>query len=93
MVTDIKNSKADLENYSKNLEKKVGERTVDLHEKIKQLRENESATLNIMEDLQRTHELLQVANRDLERKVQDRTAEISSLLKQKMNSLTSLVMT
>ena len=83
MRKSLKKSKNELLETLKNLDKNVDNRTMELNEKIKQLRDNEAATLNIMEDLQRTHEVLQVVNSELERKVDDRTAEISSLLKQK----------
>jgi len=54
MSVDLKTSKVEIEKYSRDLEGLVTERTKELDGKIKDLEENELATLNIMEDLQET---------------------------------------
>jgi len=58
MVKDLKKSKAELEKYSKNLEKDVAYRTKELNEKLKEIEDTKTATLNMMEDLQEANEEL-----------------------------------
>ncbi|MFH1654869.1 MAG: ATP-binding protein [Pseudomonadota bacterium] len=86
LIADLENSKSQLEDFSKNLELKVEERTGDL---VK----SQKATINIMEDMQESHEELKKFNielnnakqkiesfsKDLETKVKERTFELSVL--------------
>lgn len=86
LITKQKKSEEKLEDFAKNLEKKVSERTKDLAE-------SQSATLNLLEDAQEAREKLGKSNlalettkvdlenfsSRLEKKVQERTAELSVL--------------
>ena len=76
MSTDLKVSRDNLEEYSKNLEKLVTERTRELEEKTNRLEQ-------INKDLMTAREELNVLNKNLERRVQERTQEVEKLLKQK----------
>ena len=76
MSVDLKKSRDSLEDYSKNLENKVEERTRELEEKTIHLEKT-----NI--ELQKAREELDLLNKNLEKRVKDRTAEVESLLKQK----------
>ncbi|DAC72588.1 MAG TPA: hypothetical protein DSN98_04440 [Thermoplasmata archaeon] len=76
MSADLKVSRDHLEEYSKNLEKLVTERTRELEEKTKRLEQ-------INSDLTVAREQLNILNKDLEKRVTERTAEVEKLLKQK----------
>ncbi len=76
MSTDLKISRDHLEEYSKNLEKLVAERTKELEEKTRRLEQ-------INQDLIVAREELSVLNKNLEGRVQERTGEVEKLLKQK----------
>jgi signal transduction histidine kinase len=54
LSTDLKKSQEKLQGYSRNLEKKVSERTKQLDKKIKESEETRIATLNILEDVEET---------------------------------------
>ena len=56
MIQDLEKTRGKLIEAQKTLEKKVKERTSELDEKVVELRESEIATLNILEDLQKTLE-------------------------------------
>ena len=66
MRQHLKQSREDLLESQKNLEKKVDERTLELNEKIIKLGESETATLNIMEDLQQTIDKLKETQTTIE---------------------------
>jgi signal transduction histidine kinase len=76
MSNDLKISRDHLEEYSKNLEKLVTERTKELEEKTRRLEQ-----INL--DLIVAREELSVLNKNLEGRVQERTGEVEKLLKQK----------
>jgi signal transduction histidine kinase len=76
MSADLKASRDNLEDYSKNLEKLVAVRTKELEEKTKRLQQ-------INQDLTVAREELSTLNKNLEGRVQDRTKEVEKLLKQK----------
>jgi len=76
MSADLKISRNHLEEYSKNLEKLVAERTKELEEKTKRLEQ-------INQDLIVAREELSTLNKNLEGRVQERTMEVEKLLKQK----------
>jgi len=76
MSTDLKISRDHLEEYSKNLEKLVAERTKELEEKTRRLEQ-------INQDLIVAREELSTLNKNLEGRVQERTREVEKLLKQK----------
>lgn len=76
MSADLKISRDHLEEYSKNLEKLVAERTKELEDKTRRLEQ-------INKDLITTREELNTLNKNLEGRVHDRTKEVEKLLKQK----------
>jgi signal transduction histidine kinase len=76
MSADLKLSRDHLEEYSKNLEKLVAERTRELEEKTKYLEQ-------INQDLTVAREQLHILNKNLEERVKDRTKDVEKLLKQK----------
>lgn len=76
MSNDLKISRDHLEEYSKNLEKLVAERTKELEEKTRRLEQ-------INQDLIVAREELSALNKNLEGRVQERTREVERLLKQK----------
>ena len=76
MSVDLKVSRDHLEEYSKNLEKLVADRTKELEEKTNRLEQ-------INKDLTTAREELNVLNKNLEKRVQERTQEVEKLLKQK----------
>jgi signal transduction histidine kinase len=76
MSADLKISRDHLEEYSKNLEKLVAERTKELEEKTNRLEQ-------INKDLIGAREQLSILNKNLEERVQERTKEVEKLLKQK----------
>jgi two-component system sensor histidine kinase VicK len=64
MTNDIRKSRAEIENYSKGLEKRVKERTAELDKKVDELTNSKTAMLNMMEDLDNANkELLTSQNR------------------------------
>jgi len=83
MRADLNKSRIELEEYSKNLEKQVKERTKELHEKSKNLQ-----TTN--KELNKTQNKLSEINKYLEKKVKERTSEVESLLKQKNEFINQL---
>jgi signal transduction histidine kinase len=83
MSTDLKISRDHLEEYSKNLEKLVTERTKELEEKTKHLEQ-------INQDLLVARKKLNNLNKNLEKRVQERTKEVEKLLKQKDEFITQL---
>jgi len=76
MSADLKVSRDNLEDYSKNLEELVAVRTKELEEKTKRLQQ-------INQDLTVAREDLSTLNKNLEGRVQERTKEVEKLLKQK----------
>ncbi|MBP1661860.1 MAG: multi-sensor signal transduction histidine kinase [Thermoplasmatales archaeon] len=76
MSNDLKISRDNLEEYSKNLEKLVAARTKELEEKTRRLEQ-------INQDLTIAREELRGLNINLEGRVQERTREVEKLLKQK----------
>jgi signal transduction histidine kinase len=76
MSADLKISRDHLEEYSKNLEKLVAERTRELEEKTKRLEQ-------INQDLTVAREQLHILNKNLEERVKERTKDVEKLLKQK----------
>jgi signal transduction histidine kinase len=83
MSSDLKVSRERLEEYSKNLEKLVAERTKELEEKTKSLEQ-------INQDLTVAREQLGILNKNLEERVRQRTKEVEKLLKQKDEFITQL---
>ncbi|KYK23172.1 hypothetical protein AYK25_02215 [Thermoplasmatales archaeon SM1-50] len=83
MSVDLKVSQDHLEQYSKNLEKLVAERTKELEEKTRRLEQ-------INTDLTVAREELSVLNKNLEQRVHERTKEVEKLLKQKDEFITQL---
>lgn len=83
MSADLKISRDNLEDYSKNLEKLVEERTKELQEKTRRLEQ-------INQDLTVAREELSVLNKNLEERVRERTKEVEKLLKQKDEFITQL---
>ena len=83
MSKDLKKSRIELENYSKNLEKQVKERTKELHEKSKNLQITNK-------ELNRAQKKLNEMNKYLEKKVKERTSEVETLLKQKNDFINQL---
>jgi signal transduction histidine kinase len=83
MSADLKISRDNLEQYSKNLEKLVAERTAELEEKTRHLEQ-------INQDLTVAREELNILNKNLEKRVQERTEEVEKLLKQKDEFITQL---
>ncbi len=65
MVTQLEDSRRELENYSRTLERKVEERTEELESNVKELSEARIATLNILEDINEAKKELEKANREL----------------------------
>jgi len=65
MVTQLEDSRRELENYSRTLERKVEERTEELERNVKELSEARIATLNILEDINEAKKELEKANREL----------------------------
>ncbi|MFH1664762.1 MAG: ATP-binding protein [Candidatus Omnitrophota bacterium] len=86
LISDLRESKKELENLSLQLEEKIEER-------VKYLTETQEASLNVLEDLQKTTKELEASNLDLkkakeeiegffsglEEKVKERTMEMSIL--------------
>jgi len=76
MSADLKLTRDNLEQYSKNLENLVAERTKELQEKTQRLEQSN-------QDLMAAREQLSALNKNLEARVQERTQEVEKLLKQK----------
>ena len=83
MSKDLELSRADLEEYSKNLESQVKERTKELHKKSKNLE-----VINL--ELKKTQNKLNEMNKNLEEKVRKRTQEVETLLTQKNEFINQL---
>jgi signal transduction histidine kinase len=83
MSADLKVSRDNLEEYSKNLEQLVAKRTAELEEKTRRLEQ-------INQDLTAAREELNILNKNLEQRVQERTKEVERLLKQKDEFITQL---
>ena len=83
MSKDLKKSRIKLEEYSKNLEKQVRERTKELHEKSKNLQITNK-------ELSKAQNKLSEMNKYLEKKVKERTSEVETLLKQKNDFINQL---
>ncbi|MCK4491275.1 MAG: HAMP domain-containing protein, partial [Candidatus Altiarchaeales archaeon] len=66
MAGDLKESKAELEEYSKTLEKRVSERTEELDKRVKELKDARTAALNLLEDTDRTTKKLEQSYLKLE---------------------------
>jgi len=71
MINDLKKSRAELENYSKDLEKQVEIRTKQLDEKAKDSENTKIATLNIMDDIDETNRKLVIAQDKLKQDVEE----------------------
>lgn len=67
MTYDLKKSRAKIINYSRNLEKKVDERTSELNKKVEELTESERAMTNMTEDLDETNKKLLDAQKQLKK--------------------------
>jgi signal transduction histidine kinase len=83
MSKDLNKSRIELEEYSKNLEIQVRERTKELHEKSNNL---ELAN----KELKKAQNKLSDMNKYLEEKVKERTFEVETLLKQKNEFINQL---
>ena len=68
MISELKKSRAELEKYSIDLERKVKERTKELDEKVIKLTESEAANLSILEDLNETIANLEKAEEEIKEK-------------------------
>jgi signal transduction histidine kinase len=64
---NLKKSQEKLQNYSRDLEKKVNERTKQLDKKVKESEETRIATLNILEDVEETRIELDKTYKELKR--------------------------
>jgi signal transduction histidine kinase len=65
MVKQLEDSRAELENYSRTLEKKVEERTGKLRRNVRELSKARKATLNILEDINEAKKEVEKANSEL----------------------------
>jgi len=65
MVKQLEDSRVELEDYSRTLEKKVEERTAKLRRNVRELSKARKATLNILEDINEAKKELEKANREL----------------------------
>jgi signal transduction histidine kinase len=83
MCMDLKKSRIELEDYSKNLEVQVRDRTKELHEKSKNLEVTN-------EELKKAQNKLSEMNKYLEEKVKKRTNEVETLLRQKNEFINQL---
>ncbi len=68
MSTELKNSRVELEEYSRGLEAKVEERTKELDEKAKEAEEQTIASLNLLQDVTETKIELETAKSELKAK-------------------------
>ena len=71
MLSELKKSRAELEEYNMNLESMVEDRTRELDEKIVKLKESDAANLSILEDLNETIGSLEKAEREIKNKNMD----------------------
>jgi signal transduction histidine kinase/HAMP domain-containing protein len=71
MLSELKKSRAELEEYSINLESMVEDRTKELDEKIVKLEESDAANLSILEDLNETIGSLEKAEKEIKNKNMD----------------------
>jgi len=67
MTKDLKKSRTKIEDYSKNLEKRVSERTKQLNKKVLELTKAKNAMLNMAEDLDKTNKELVKAQNQLKK--------------------------
>ncbi len=65
MVKQLEDSRLELQDYSRTLEKKVEERTAKLRRNVRELSRARKATLNILEDINEAKKELEKANREL----------------------------
>ena len=65
MLKQLEDSRKELEDYSRTLERKVEERTTELERNVRELSEARIATLNILEDINEAKKELEKANREL----------------------------
>ena len=65
MVNQLEDSRRELEDYSRTLERKVERRTAELKRNVEELSEARRATLNILEDINEAKKELEKANREL----------------------------
>jgi signal transduction histidine kinase len=65
MVKQLEDSRLELQQYSRTLEKKVEERTAKLRRNVRELSKARRATLNILEDINEAKKELEKANREL----------------------------
>jgi signal transduction histidine kinase len=65
MVEQLEDSRKELEDYSRTLERKVEKRTTELERNVRELSEARIATLNILEDINEAKKELEKANREL----------------------------
>lgn len=93
MLSEIKESRREIEEYSQNLEEQVSGKTAELQELLKrsnkdkkELEAQRSATLNILEDVSDSQKQLEEANR----KLSQRSAELESI-KKLSDDLTSVL--
>ncbi|HDH41064.1 MAG TPA: HAMP domain-containing protein [Candidatus Altiarchaeales archaeon] len=77
MAKNLKESRAELEEYSRDLAKMVDERTKELNKKIRELKDAKAATLNLLEDMDK-------ASRELRESYQ-KLAEADKLKDEFMN--------
>jgi signal transduction histidine kinase len=65
MVEQLEDSRKELEDYSRTLERKVEKRTTELERNVRELSEARIATLNILEDINEAKKELEKANIEL----------------------------
>ena len=71
MTTELKKSRAELEEYSRGLEEKVEERTNELADKVKESEEQANATLNLLEDVNEAKNELEASRQAILNMVHD----------------------
>ncbi len=76
MIYKLKQSRSKIEEYNRNLEQKVIERTAELIQSKKEIEQKNETLLLTQAELEKT-------NKNLEEKVEERTHQINNLLKQK----------
>lgn len=76
MTQDLKNSQAKIEEYSKELEMKVAERTKDLEKAYLSLKKRSEELLGAKAGLEEKSKLLEAAKAGLEERVKERTKEL-----------------
>jgi len=75
MTTELKESRAELEEYSRGLEEKVEERTNELAERVKETEEQAMATQNLLEDVNETKNELEASQQAILNMVHDLETE------------------